>query len=426
VPLALLNRVRPDGFDWQVPGHRLDLVVALVRSLPKPARRRLVPVPDRAREALAGLGPADGPLLDVLARRLASMAGEPVSAADFDLAKVPAHLLVRFAVDDAAGNEVAAGRDLAALQRDLGPRVRRAVAASTPGVERRGLTAWDIGTIPRVVDATAGGTAGGPAVRGYPALVDEGATAGVRVMATEADQARAMAAGTRRLLLLAVPAARREAERRLRAVPALAAATPPYPGIAALADDCVAAAADRIVAAEGGPAWDEAGFGRLAAAARARLAPLGAGAAGQAAGLVAAALALESRFAATRAPALQPAVADMRAQARSLVAPGFVSRSGLGRLRDVGRYLEGIRLRLDKLGDRPDRDRAAMARVRALEDAFLAARDALPPERRGAPEVVDVAWLLEELRVSEFAQVLGTARPVSEQRVRKALAGLAR
>ncbi|HZM41000.1 MAG TPA: ATP-dependent RNA helicase HrpA [Acidimicrobiales bacterium] len=420
IPLAVLNQVSPDGFDWQVPGHRLDLVTALVRSLPKAVRRHLVPAPDRAREALAGIGPADGPLLEVLARRLASRAGEPVAPSDFDLARVPAHLLVRFRVEDADGREVAAGRDLIALARQLGSQVRSAVASATPGIERGGLRAWDIGTLPRVVDTTA---AGQP-VRGYPALVDEGETAGVRVLASETDQARAMAAGTRRLLLLAVPAARREAERRLRTIPALAAVPARYPGVAALADDSVAAAADRIVAAEGGPAWDEAGFARLEAAARARLAPLAAGAAGQAGDLVAAALALETRLAGIRAPALVPSVADMRAQVRSLVAPGFVARAGLARLRDIGRYLEAIRLRLDKLGERPERDRELMTRARALEAAFTTARDALPAERRGAPDVVAVAWLLEELRVSLFAQKLGTAQPVSEPRVRRAIAAL--
>ena len=168
-------------------------------------RRRLVPAPDRAREALAGIGPADGPLREVLARRLARMSGEAVAPADFDLDRVPAHLLVRFRIEDGDGREVASGRDLDALRRDLGREVRAAVAEAAPGVERRGLTAWEIGDLPRVVDTTAGGQP----VRGYPALVDEGATAGVRVLASEPDQARAMAAGTRRLLLLAVPAARR-------------------------------------------------------------------------------------------------------------------------------------------------------------------------------------------------------------------------
>ena len=424
VPLAVLNRVAGAGFDWQVPGHRLDLVTALVRSLPKDQRRHLVPAPDRAREALAGIGPADGPLLDVLARRLAGLAGVAVAPGDFDLDRVPAHLRVRFRVEDVAGAEVAAGRDLHALRRSLAPEARGALAAAVPGVERRGLRDWgDAGALPRVVEGPAGG---GLAARGFPALVDEGETVGVRVLASEADQARSMALGTRRLVALAAPAARREAERRLRAVPGLAAVPPRYPGIAALADDCVAAAADRIVASEGGPAWDEAGYDRLAAAARARLPRLAAGAAAQAADLVVAALALETRLAALRAPAMRPAAADMRAQVRSLVAPGFVARVGLDRLRDVGRYLEAVRLRLAKLGERPERDRDLMRRAQALEAEFTAARAALPPERRAAPEVVDLAWLLEELRVSLFAQTLGTSRPVSEPRVRRAIADLRR
>jgi ATP-dependent helicase HrpA len=420
VPLAVLNQVSPDGFDWQVPGHRLDLVTALVRSLPKQVRRHLVPAPDRAREALRGIGPDDGPLLDVLARRLATLSGEPVATADFDLAKVPDHLRVRFRIEDGDGAEVASGRDLAELRRRLGGRVRRAVADAAPGIERRGLTGWGIGTLPRTVDVESGGRT----VRGYPALLDEGESVAVRVMASADDQARAMRAGTWRLLVLAVPAARRDAERRLRAVPALAAAPAHVPSVADLADDCVTAAADRIVASEGGPAWDAAGFARLESAARARLAPLAAGTAAQAADLVAAAVALDARLDAARTPALRPAVEDMRAQVHALVRPGFVTATGLTRLRDLGRYLEGVRVRLDKLGDRPARDRELMATARAVEDQYAATVAALPRARRGDPDVIAARWLLEELRVSFFAQVLGTARPVSAPRVRKALAAL--
>ncbi|HEX6420274.1 MAG TPA: ATP-dependent RNA helicase HrpA [Acidimicrobiales bacterium] len=421
VPLAVLNQLRADGFDWQVPGHRLDLVVALIRTLPKPLRRHLVPAPDRGREALAAIGPADGPLLAVLARRLSALAGERITAADFDLDAVPPHLRVRFRVEDADGREVASGRDLDVLRARLSGRARRAVADAAPGIERRGLTAWDVGTLPRSIEVQA---AGRP-VRGYPALVDEGETVAVRVMTTPDDQDRAMWAGTRRLVVLAAPGARREAERRLRRQPALAAVPPHLPGVDDLAGDCVTAAADRIVATHGGPAWDEEGFARLAAAARDRLAPLAAGAAAQAGSLVAAAVALEQRLEATTAPALAPSVADMRRQVGALVRPGFVTAAGLARLRDLGRYLEGVRLRLDKLGERPGRDRELMARVRALEDACAEAVGALPHTRRRAPEVADLRWMLEELRVSLFAQVLGTVRPVSEQRIRRALAAVA-
>ena len=420
VPLAVLNQVDPGGFDWQVPGHRLDLVIALIRSLPKAVRRRLVPAPDRAREALAGISPADGPLLEVLARRLATLSGEAVAPGDFDLDRVPVHLLVRFSITDGAGAEVASGRDLSALRAQLGGRVRRAVADAAPSIERRGLDSWDVGTLPRTVEVTAGGQP----VRGYPALIDEGETVAVRVMASPSDQARAMWTGTRRLLILAVPAARRDAERRLRAVPALAAATAHVPSVGDLADDCVTAAADRIIATHGGPAWDEDGFAALAESARARLTALAAGAASLAADLVAAAVALEHRLDAPRPPHLRPAVDDMRAQVRALVRPGFVAATGLARLRDLGRYLEGVRVRLGKLAERPDRDRALMDAVRAVETDYARLVESLPRDRRSAPEVVEVRWMLEELRVSSFAQTLGTPRPVSEPRIRKAMAAI--
>jgi ATP-dependent helicase HrpA len=414
-----------------VPGHRAELVTALIRSLPKSVRRRLVPIPERAAEVLAGISPSDGPLAAAVAARLAALTGEPVSALDLDLSRVPRHLVMRFEVSGSDGRVVAAGRDLVALQRRLADRARGALAAASPdGLERTGLKAWDMGALPRVVELDSGGHR----VRAFPALVDEadavggsadgGGTVGVRVMATEADQSRAMAAGTRRLLLLAAPTARRDVERRLRAVPALAALPAGYPSPAGLAEDCLAAAADRIVSARGGPAWDAEGFAHLAEAARDRLGPLAVGAAGQAAELVVAAHGLDERLRATTAPVLQPAVEDMLAQVRRLVAPGFVARIGLARLRDVRRYLEGVRVRLDKVGSRPERDRDLTERVQALERAYAQAVEALPAERRTDPDVTDVRWLLEELRISFFAQTLGTSAPVSEPRLRRALAAL--
>jgi ATP-dependent helicase HrpA len=243
-------------------------------------------------------------------------------------------------------------------------------------------------------------------------------------MTTAAGQADATWAGTRRLLLLGLPGARRDVERRLRSVPALAATTAPYPGVAELTEDCLAAAADRLIETQGGPAWDAAAFAALAAAARSRLGPLAVGAAGQAARLVAAAQALDARLRATRAPVLQPAVDDMLTQLGWLVRPAFVSLIGLQRLLDVGRYLEAMRVRLDKLAERPGRDRELMERIHVLERGYREARDGLSPERRDGADVADVHWLLEELRVSFFAQALGTALPVSEPRVRRALTRL--
>ena len=409
VPLVLLPRLSSAGVDWHVPGHRLELVTALIRTLPKALRRELSPVPERAREALDGISPSDGPLLAVLARRLG------VGPDDFDVTRLPRHLQLRFSVEDGEGTVVAAGRDLDALSAALAERARRAVAVATPGhLERSGLREWPAGGLPRRVEGSGGALA-------FPTLVDEGATVGVRIVTTPADQERLMWAATRRLLLLAVPQAGSQVVRRLRTQPELAGVV----DVAGLAADCVKAAADRLLAARGGPAWDEDGYRRLVEAARDRLAALAVAAAGQAAGIGAAVAALEVRLGGISAPALAPATDDMRRQLARLVHPGFVTAAGLTRLQDVARYLEAVRVRLDKLRERPDRDRELMACAHAVEIAYDDLVAHLPTERRAEPDVVDARWLLEELRVSLFAQALGTARPVSEQRVRRTLAALA-
>ncbi|MGH9210185.1 MAG: ATP-dependent RNA helicase HrpA [Acidimicrobiales bacterium] len=427
VPLVVLPRLAGSAsLDWHVPGHRLELVTALIRTLPKPIRRALAPAQGRAEEALDGLASHDGPLLDVLARRLGVLAGTAVTPADLDMGRLPRHLRLRFSIEDADGAVVGSGRDLGTLSAALAERSRRAVAAATPGQpERSGLRAWPGGTLPRVIETDVGE---GPRAMAYPTLVDEGETVGVRIVTNPADQERSMWAATRRLLLLAVPRAQSQVERRLRAEPGLGAVGRRAPGRAVgltdLAADCVTGAADRLLAARGGPAWDEEGHRRLEQAAGDRLALLAVAAAAQAAGIVIAASALEDRLG-NAPPALAPAIADIRDQLSRLVHPGFVTATGLTRLQHLARYVEAIRLRLDKLRERPDRDRDLMARARALEAAYDDLVAGLPPSRRSGADVGTARWMLEELRVSLFAQVLGTARPVSEQRVRHTLTALA-
>src|SRR5690606_20030802 len=219
------------------------------------------------------------------ARRLGALAGQQIARDAFDLNRVPPHLLVRFQVEDGDGRALASGRDLEALRRALGASTRAVVAEAAAPVERSGMRRWELDELPRVIEVDAGRHA----VRAFPALVDEGSSVGVRAFPDEASQAEAMVAGTRRLLLLAAPGVRRDVERRLRAVPALAAVPAHLPGPTALVDDCLAAAADRIVTTHGGPAWDRDAAERLAAAARARLGRLALGAADLAAELVVAA-----------------------------------------------------------------------------------------------------------------------------------------
>ncbi|HEY7146491.1 MAG TPA: ATP-dependent RNA helicase HrpA [Streptosporangiaceae bacterium] len=408
IPLAELNQVDAARLGWQVPGLRAELVTELIRSLPKQLRTLFVPAPETARQVLAALGPPRGDLLDALSAELGRIGGVPVPRPSFDPARLPPHLRVTYRVTG-DGEVLASGKDLAALQRELRPRLRARLAAAAGDITRTGLRDWDIGPLPRVF------TDG--QVRGYPALVPAGDAVDVALFDTEAEAAEAMALGTRRLLLIAVPSGVRGVASRLPVSVKLAMSRNPYPGIGAMLDDCAACAADQVIADAGGPAWDAAGYQRILAAARASLAAVTAGVVAAAGRVLEAANQAAERL--DHAPGPAAALADMRAQLAGLIYPGFISGTGLGRLPDLVRYLRAIVRRLDKLPADPGRDADRMAAVHRVTSAYQQAAAAHPAG--GGSPVQPVRWMIEELRVSLFAQSLGTPAPVSEQRIQRAL-----
>jgi len=414
IPLAALGRADADQLGWQVPGRRVELVTELIRSLPKELRREFVPAPDVARAVVARLGQPHGNLLDALGAELGRLGGVRIPRDAWDSSRLPAHLRMTFRVLD-GDRELASGKDLDELRRRLRPRLRDMVTEAAGDLLRTGLKDWDIGTLPRVF------TRG--QLTAYPALEDAGDGADVRLFETEGQASAAMVRGTRRLLLLRVPTGLRSIADRLPNERKLALSRSPYPGVGALLDDCEACAADQVIADAGGPAWDAAGFARLVAAARPAL-PLATAQALESAGQVLqAAHEAESRLG-SASPVLAPALADARAQFDALIYPGFVSETGLRRLPDLARYLRAISRRLDTAAQDPARDAERAAAVHRVMGAYRDVLAELPPARREEAGVRSVRWMIEELRVSLFAQVLGTAGPVSEKRIRDALSRL--
>jgi ATP-dependent helicase HrpA len=416
VPLESLNQGTWAELGWQVPGLRAELVTELIRGLPKDLRRLFVPAPDTARAVLADLGDPAGDLLDALSGALGLLAGVPVPRSAFDLSRLPPHLRVTYRVLD-GGKVAAAGKDLAGLRRQLRPRLEAALTDAGAQITRTGLTSWTIGTLPQVF------TSGH--VTGYPALADAGGSVDVRLFPTRAEAERSMLAGTRRLILLQVPSGARSIAGRLPVTAKMAMSRHPYASAAALVEDCAAAAADEIIAEAGGPAWDAEGFGRLIAAARDQLAVRTARVIDVAARALAEAHEVEVRLAAQPGPALAPAFADMREQFGALIYPGFISRTGAARLNDLIRYLRAMVRRLEKLPGEQGRDADRMALVRQVAEEYRAAVSGLPPEERGSAAAGDIRWMIEELRVNQFAQMLGTPAPVSAKRIRTALQDLA-
>ncbi|MGY1669620.1 ATP-dependent RNA helicase HrpA [Geodermatophilus sp. SYSU D00710] len=424
VPLAVLDtvaeRTSGESLAFTVPGLREELVTALLRTLPKQLRRALVPIPDRVREVLPRIAPAE-PLLPALERELRRTAGVVVPPDAWQPAQVPDHLRATFRVLDDRQRPLATGKDLQALRREVAPASRASLARAASDLERTGLTAWTIGELPRTVEVVRGGHA----VTAYPALVDEGATVGVRVVSTEAEATRLTWRGARRLLVLVAGSPARQVVKGLSPRTRLALQFNPDGEIPALVDDCVDAAADELVAAAGGPPRDEAAFTALVTTARQQLLPLTQDAVRRVEAVLTQAREVAVAIGAApgrRVP--EAAIADLRRQMAGLLHRGFVADAGHRRLPDLVRYLRAMAHRLEKLPANAARDALWTEQVAAVTAEYEQLRREVPPT--GAPDdpVARIRWMVEELRVGLFAQQIGTPRPVSEQRLYKAIDAL--
>lgn len=418
IPVEQLNQVDDEGFDWLVPGMREELAVALIKSLPKAIRRSVVPAPDHARAALATIGPEDGPLDEALARALRERVGAPVAAADFDWARVPDHLRMTFRVEDHRRRRLAEGKVLGELQTQMAGRVRSTIARAASSVEREGLRQWSFGDLPATFETKHGKRS----VQGFPALVDEGDSAAVKVLASRQEAEAASRLGVRRLLLLGTDVPWKRILGLLDNRQRLALGSNPHGTMQDLLDDALAAAVDSVVAEQPqGQVRSDAAFEQALAGVRQQVVPRVIEIVDDLVPVLDHSRQLTLRLDAMSQPSVAQLREDVRQQHAALIFPGFVAATGKGRLRDLDRYLRAALERLDKApGDLPrDDERAAVVATVERERADLLAK--LPAPRRLDRDVVELRWMTEELRVSLFAQRLGTAYPVSEKRIYAAM-----
>ena len=420
VPVATLNQVDDGDFSWNVPGLREELVTSLIRSLPKNVRVAFVPAPDRARAFLHDVPAGEEPLLDALERWCRATTGVVVPREAWDWSRVAPHLRPTYRVVDDGGAEQARGKDLEALKAPLRPQFARALdeVAHDSGLARTGQTSWAFGTL----DATLTQRRAGHEVTAHPALVDEGTTVGLAVFGSAEEAAARHRLAVRRLLALTVADPTPAVLDGLTNLEKLALAGSPYPTVAELLADCRLAVLGDVVDARP-PVRDEPTFAALAAAAAE-----GHGDAVRA--VVADVIAVLDRWRAAdkslggRASMAQlPGLTDMKAQLGRLVDRGFVGEAGVSRLRRYPTYLRALETRRTKLdeGGGVVRDRQLHDQVASLQEAYLHRVEALPDGRPPDDSLRRVRWMLEEFRVSLWAQQLGTDGPVSDQRIRKAL-----
>ncbi|MQS13024.1 ATP-dependent RNA helicase HrpA [Streptomyces kaniharaensis] len=420
IPLPVLNQVTAEGFDWQIPGLREELVTAWIKSLPKAVRRNFVPAPDFAKAALREVRDRQEPLLPSLEHALKRLTAVTVPPEAWDDDRVPDHLKVTFRVVDGR-RKLAESKDLEELRLRLKPKLKETLssAASGKGIEQSGLTAWPV-ALP-VLQRTFEQRSRGHSLRAHPALVDEGATVGIKLFDTPEAQERAMWEGTRRLLMLTTNSPAKSIQGRLGNQAKLALSHNPHGSITALFEDVVACATDRLMALGGGPAWDEAAFGKLHDRVRADLYDLSADTTLKTATALIAFHKASTRLKTVSSPVLLNAVNDVRLHLASLVHPGFVTDTGWQRLPDLKRYLLAVDRRLEALPNHPQRDAQLLLKVQQVQQAYGELLAAVPAGRQPSPEVRAIRWTIEELRVSFFAQSLGTPAPVSEKRIMKAM-----
>lgn len=477
VPILFLNQLSPEPFRWQIPGLRHELVTALIKSLPKAIRRNFVPAPDVARAACAALeedySPATDELLPSLALVLRRLRGVVVEPEAFNWDAVPEHLKMGFQVRNARNKILGEGKDLRALQQQLHKEIRSALAdslgasdeamakmvalaqggsgnsggsgnASGParpgsakgaknpakgtqaeagasgGVrEVTGLTAFPAdmfpdGAIPRKVQRVIATQA----VNGYPALVDEGSSVGLRIFPTEAEQLHAQRRGIIRLLQLQVPSPVRYVSEHLSHKEKIVFTQNPHGSIDELIRDCTVAALDHLVPHT--PIFTHAEYSKLYEHVRAELIETVFDVTKLVAEILSEATALKKAIKKTTSLTTMHAVSDVKAQMENLVYPGFVAKTGYDQLVHIPRYLKAAQVRLTKLGPNLHRDNQLMLTVQDLEDSYDNAVKSLPAGTIVPDALRRVNWMIEELRVSFFAQELGTAYTVSEKRIAKA------
>ncbi len=402
IPLSALGSIRETNFEWLVPAFREELVTALLRSLPKTLRTPLVPIPDTAAALLSDVTPRSGPLLEVLAATVERLRGIRIGADDWSLDVLPAHLRMTFAIEDDDGTPLASGHSLDALRDELRPLLKSRLQQTVPSLARHGMRSFDIESLPRTIDLPGG-------LRGFPALVDEGDTVGIRICESLGEQRTTMVRGTRRLLHLTVPSPRNWVIGQLGPQLSLALAAAPHGTLDATLEDAIDAALDACVESGGGPAWDAEAFAALREHVRGEVRPATLEVLRALGQILAAARAVREQLDALPATSVfGPAREDVARQLGRLVYPGMLTVAGLARLGDVERYLRAAAQRLERLPSHVIADSQRMSTIHQLEAEAGGRRD--------------VPWLIEELRVAQFAPGPNVRPGATVKRVREALA----
>lgn len=418
IPLPILNQVEPHGFDWQIPGLRHELVVSLIKSLPKTLRKNFVPAPNYADAFLARVTPFEMPLLDAMEKELRRMTGVTVLREDWKLDQLPAHLKITYRAVDHRNRKLNESCDLHELKESLKEKVQETLSqVADDDIEQRDLHTWSFGELPKVYQQKRGGFE----VRAYPALVDKKDSVEIKLFETEQEQLSAMRAGQRRLILLNVPSPIKYLHANLPNKSKLGLYFNPYGKVLDLIDDCIACGVDKLIEERGGMVWEPQAFEALKEHVRAELGDTVVEIAKQVETILTTAYNINKRLKGKVDFTMAFALSDVKAQIEGLIFSGFATECGWKRLPDILRYMRAIERRMEKLPVDPNKDRLHMLKIESVANKYRELLNKIPKGMAIPDNVREIRWMLEELRVSYFAQQLGTPYPVSDKRIINAI-----
>ncbi|WP_411702033.1 ATP-dependent RNA helicase HrpA [Corynebacterium sp. LaCa101] len=416
VPIPMLAGLDTEGFDWLVPGLRLELVTELIRSLPKALRRTVVPAPEFAERAIDRLVPYEGTITQQLADVLHELGGQGINATDFQPGKLPMHLRMNYGAIDKRGKIVDSDRDLAALIRRQSGHIKSSVSRVSRTAESTAVSEWTDDTL-GAIDDTVTTNVDGHEVTAYPALVATKDGVELKVHPTKAAADAAMVTTTLTLLMRDIAVNTAQMVKGLPLQQRVAVDSYPHGGADGLVNDARVAAIRDLMLEAGGPVRTPSAFQKL----KDTIKPQVPGRVRQAVVAIAPGLAEYSNLRAELAHWDGATIDDMREQLELLLPRNAITIHGMSHLRHLPRYIQAMRIRLEDMNLDPDRDADRQAEVDNAK-AYLANRlRSLPPGREKTREVKDIRWMVEELRVSLFAQRLGTAHAVSLRRIQKAV-----
>ncbi|WP_217874438.1 ATP-dependent RNA helicase HrpA [Pseudoalteromonas shioyasakiensis] len=417
IPVALLNQVQETGFDWHIPAFRHELICALIKSLPKTIRRNFVPAPNYADAVLAAIEPMQGNLIDAISTRLLRMTGVRVEPDAWDLSTLAPHLRLQFEVRDEHDKLLARGLNLSKLKAQLQGKVTDTLSkVADKGIEKADLTEWSFGELPSSYVKKQGQYE----IKAFPALVDKKDSAAVELFDNEHKAQQAHQQGLRRLVLLNVPSPIKYLQQNLPNKSKLGLYFNPFGKVNDLIDDCIAAAVDSLLIKYGNIRTADA-FEKAKEQIRGELGDTVVEIATQVEQVLSIAHGLNKRMKGRVDLTMITAHGDIKSQLQSLVFKGFVSQHGAAKMTDLIRYLKAIERRLEKLPVDPNRDRLCVLELEKVAEQYQKLANKIPKGMPTPEEISAIFWMQQELRVSLFAQTLGTPYPVSAKRVLNAI-----